>query len=479
MTSTRRVAGVLRMAPALLVFTAVFLGAVLAIAKPDDAPRAAPASSSSGSAVASTSAPAPAASSAAPTFAVAPTYTTGYAPMPGGAMTPKNWLPPGADSPDPGPSHVIFPAQKMTVRFNHQTHVVGAKLTCVYCHGEAEKSTQSSDWLIPKKHEPCTDCHSIDESDPTVDASPPARCDACHIGAKIETGSNKVTVQKIVIPAPNIKMNHKAHLAKGIKCQECHGEVGNLELATRDQMPRMKGCFGCHQNSSSGGLSKTTSGAKSDCKTCHLTEKDGVLKTMFASGTMSPPKWLKNAKHGSDWIERHKKVAGTDSAFCGNCHKEKECTDCHDGKTRPRSVHPNDWLNMHEIAARFDAPKCTSCHSTSNFCTPCHTRVGVANGSPSGVMAAVRFHPAASIWSSAKRGPGHHSYEAQKNITACVSCHVERDCVVCHGTQGVGGQGANPHGASFANKCSTMYAKNPRPCFVCHDPSDKALKSCQ
>jgi hypothetical protein len=91
----------------------------------------------------------------------------------------------------------------------------------------------------------------------------------------------------------------------------------------------------------------------------------------------------------------------------------------------------------------------------------------------------VRFHPPASTWSSSKRGPGHHSFEAQKNITACVSCHIERDCVVCHATAGVGGSGANPHGPTFANKCSTMFAKNPRPCFVCHEPGDRGLKQCQ
>ncbi|GAC1575015.1 MAG: hypothetical protein NVS3B20_24880 [Polyangiales bacterium] len=285
----------------------------------------------------------------------------------------------------------------------------------------------------------------------------------------------------MVIPTSNLKMNHKAHFDKGIKCEQCHGSVKQLELATRDQLPRMKGCFGCHQGTDAGaiGAKKKTTGAKSECTTCHLTQRDGVLTTMFASGTLVPPRWLKNASHGADWIERHKKVAGADSGFCSTCHKEQECNDCHDGKVRPRSVHPNDWLNMHEISARFDAPKCQSCHSTQNFCTPCHTRAGVASSSPAGVASAVRFHPSAAIWSSQKRGMGHHSYEAQKNITACVSCHVERDCVVCHGTLGVGGSGASPHNASFVNKCASMFDKNPRPCFVCHTQGDKELKQCQ
>jgi hypothetical protein len=200
---------------------------------------------------------------------------------------------------------------------------------------------------------------------------------------------------------------------------------------------------------------------------------------MFASGVLMPPKWLKNSQHSSDWMVRHRKVAGADSAYCGQCHTESFCTACHDGKVKPLGVHPNDWLSMHAVAARFDQPKCASCHSQQNFCLTCHVRVGVAQSSPGGVSSSARFHPDAAVWSSPKRVPGHHAYEAQKNINACVSCHVERDCVVCHGTTGVGGAGQSPHGASFVSKCDTMFAKNPRPCFVCHDPDDPKLKPCR
>jgi len=456
----------------LLVASAVLLGAAFAGAAPDDKPAAKPATSTSASASAPPSVSAPASS------ASAPTYTSGLAPMPGGSVIPKKLLPPGADWPDPGPSNAVYPGQRITVRFNHQKHVVGQKLPCTYCHTNAEKSSLASDDLLPKKHDLCTDCHSIDEAEPNKADDPPARCDACHLGTKAGD-KGQITVAKLALPTANLKMNHKAHAAKGIKCAECHGDVGQLELATRDQLPRMKGCFGCHQNGDAGGLSKTTAGAKGDCKTCHVTEKDGTLKQMFASGVLLPPKWLKNSAHSADWIERHKKVAGADSGYCANCHTEAYCVACHDGKVKPRSVHPNDWLTMHEIAARFEQPKCASCHSQQNFCLPCHTRVGITPSSPSGVAAPVRFHPDATIWSAPKRVPGHHSYEAQKNISACISCHVERDCVVCHGTQGVGGAGANPHGSSFVNKCDTMFAKNPRPCFVCHDPDDPKLKPCR
>ena len=471
----------------LMVVVAVLAGATLALAQQGGATGGSGSTSASGSVSGSTSTTA---SGTPVPFGImpSPVYTTGFSPVPAGQSVPKAWLPPGADDPDPGPSMVVFPSQQITLRFNHKKHVQGQNLKCNYCHSKAAKSVMTNDMLIPTDHSKCTQCHAIDEKQPLGVApkpgddpkTTPTRCDFCHVGAKVDA-AGVATVAPMHVPNPILKMNHKAHLDKAIKCEQCHGEVGNLELATRDQMPRMKGCFACHQAGEAGGIGGFA-GAKTTCSTCHLTDKSNVqLQTVFNTGLMLPPKWLKNAKHGADWIERHKKVAGNDSAFCGNCHKEEECTDCHDGKKKPQSIHPNDWISMHEAAARFDQPKCVTCHSTTNFCLPCHTRVGVADptSGPSGVSTTARFHPPKDIWSSAIRKPGHHAFEAQKNINACVSCHIERDCVICHGTQGVGGTGANPHGLKFRDKCTTMYLKNPRPCFVCHDPADKELDSCR
>ena len=473
----RRIIGALLWQCVLLV--SILSGALVAFAQDDGGkkPKTAASSSVTGS-VSSSGSATPVTLGVMPT----PLYTTGLSPVAAGSSVPKAWLPPGADDPDPGPSAVIFPNQRITLRFNHKKHVQEQNLKCTYCHSLALKSTLAVDFLVPTKHDKCSSskCHAIDDAEPLKEATPGARCDFCHVGANIDAAAKTATIAPLRIPTPNLKMNHKAHLDREIKCEQCHGEVSNLELATRDQMPRMKGCFGCHQSGDAGGLSASTKGAKSECTTCHVTDASNVtLKTMYSTGFLMPPKWLKNARHGPDWIERHKKVAGVESTFCANCHKEQECTDCHDGKVKPQSIHPNDFLNMHEVAARFDQPKCVTCHSTTNFCLPCHTRAGVANSAPGGVATSARFHPPPEVWSGAIRKAGHHSFEAQKNINACVSCHVERDCVVCHGTQGVGGSGANPHPVKFLSKCSTMYLKNPRPCFVCHDPYDKNLDSCR
>jgi hypothetical protein len=133
---------------------------------------------------------------------------------------------------------------------------------------------------------------------------------------------------------------------------------------------------------------------------------------------------------------------------------------------------------MHPIEARLATQKCTSCHREQSFCLGCHQRVGVSMSGPPGSRDSGRFHPPKRIWSDAPRTSGHHSFEAERNLNACVSCHIERDCVVCHGGLGIGA-GFNPHRAGFQSGCASQMRRNPRPCFVCHDAGSAQLALCR
>ena len=216
-------------------------------------------------------------------------------------------------------------------------------------------------------------------------------------------------------------------------------------LATTSNLPRMKDCTTCH---AAGGT------AKDGCDVCHLTTVGGRLKMRFASGSLLPGSFMRSAEHGPDWTFRHKVVAGADSAACATCHSEEECVECHDGRVRPRQVHPNDWLDMHAVAARQDEQSCGSCHRASSFCITCHQRAGLAMSGPAGNAATRgRFDPPRSVWTDPPRTANHHAWEAERNITACVSCHTERDCATCHATAARGGQGGlSPHPAGFSGE---------------------------
>jgi hypothetical protein len=396
--------------------------------------------------------------------------------VPSDGPVPLKWLPPGAFEDDTGPSAAIFPPQTLTIRFNHKLHVGTQQLDCETCHEGARTSQSVRDRLLPKPTL-CDGCHgsshaNLDKVSAGTDAS--GQCAFCHVGYREGDGNR---VARLVVPTPNLVFDHRRHLARNIRCQQCHGDVEQLELATRDQMPRMRGCFGCHQHPDAASRGE----AKASCETCHIkggATAGGRLKTTFASGTMMPPRWLHNAQHGPDFIARHKYVAANDSEFCASCHKEDECAGCHDGRVRPRSIHPSDYISMHATEARLATQKCTSCHREQSFCLTCHQRLGVTMSGPSAVRESGRFHPPKQEWSDAPRKPGHHSFEAMRNLNACVSCHIERDCVICHGGSGIGG-GFNPHRGGFAAGCASQFRRNPRPCYVCHEPGAAVLQRCQ
>jgi hypothetical protein len=472
-----------------VLVAALVLAACTAFAQDPSAPDTSPSSAADASPAPSTNTdggpdgapigpeapPAPANSAAAAqAWATAGDLSSGLAPLRDNGSVPLKWLPPGAFEQDRGPSEAVFPPQKLTIRFNHKLHVGAQKLQCKTCHAGATTSESVNDRLTPKATT-CDGCHGTSHDDlnrvtPGDDAT--GKCNFCHLGYKEGDGN---LVAKFAIPRPNMVFNHKKHAARNINCQQCHGDVQELELATRDQMPRMRGCFNCHQHPDAAARGE----AKAACETCHIkggATEGGHLKTAFASGEMQPPRWLHNAQHTPDFVQRHKYVAANDSQFCSNCHKEEFCTACHDGRVRPRNIHPNDYLNMHAVEGRLATQKCTSCHREQSFCLGCHQRIGVSMSGPN--RDSGRFHPPKAEWSDPPRRPGHHSFEANRNLNACVSCHIERDCVICHGGQGIGG-GFNPHSGNFVGGCATQFKRNPRPCYVCHDPGASVLQRCK
>jgi hypothetical protein len=394
-----------------------------------------------------------------------------YAGAPADLGAPPGTATASAAPPPDDTDRVVYPAQRIAIKFDHARH---AKLGtgCVYCHEQATKSRVSKDRLLPPPSR-CDACHGsnhdhLEQVLPGV--GPAAPCSYCH---EAREGAPAADVARTVLPPANLRFDHAAHSSRGIECARCHGGVERASLATTRALPKMSSCTSCHQPGGS---------AKAGCDVCHPTTVGGRLKTNFPSGRLMPGTgWMSSAEHGPDWTFRHKLVAGANSAACASCHSEEECVECHDGRVRPRRVHPNDWLGMHPTAARQEEASCTSCHRASSFCVTCHQRTGVAMSGPVGnAPARGRFHPPKAVWTDLPRTTQHHAWEAERNITACVSCHTERDCATCHATASQGGRGGlSPHPVGFAGACNGAFAKNPRPCLYCHDASDPNLARCR
>jgi len=361
-----------------------------------------------------------------------------------------------------GRSAIIYPLQRIAIRMDH-AHPAHRALPCVQCHTSAPASRASRDLLIPAEST-CNPCHAAqtDREAPTA-----ARCGTCHVGYGAD-GTRVVPAS--TFPAPRLHFSHATHVRLGATCESCHAGVRDTALATRDHLPTMRQCLTCHGGARSDGACsasspnatpRTTRLAPATCTTCHLAEPDGVLRTRFAEGMLTPPDWLLGMGHDADWIVRHRWIGADQGSACASCHRESECADCHDGRVRPRSVHPNDYLTVHTQEARREPTRCASCHTTQRFCTECHARLGLATIAAPAVRATGRYHPPAATWERA------HALEAKRSLAACVSCHAERDCVACHGALGIGG-GLSPHPAGFANRCAPLLTANPRACVTCH-----------
>jgi hypothetical protein len=366
-------------------------------------------------------------------------------------------------------STVVFPESPRVLRAAH-AHPAHARLRCERGHVGATESERAGDSLTPRE-DACLPCHvrEIDRDEPSAE-----RCGFCHVGYGTGTGiSGRSLVPAATRAPPRLHFSHEVHAARGVRCLSCHEGVNEDPedlagaFAPARHLPSMRSCFTCH-----GGATPT---APTACATCHVALPDGRLRSRFGDARMNPPSWLFDMRHDEDFIVRHRWVGADQGELCAACHTETDCQDCHDGRVRPVArVHPNDYLTIHPQMARRDEPRCTSCHSTQSFCAECHARLGVARVAAVDVRNAARFHPPADVW---LRGPVLHGREARRSMTACASCHVESDCVDCHGAPGIG-VGVSPHPPGFRDRCGLLLRTNDRPCRTCHGDVEAVRALC-
>jgi hypothetical protein len=369
------------------------------------------------------------------------------------------------------PSEVIFPPQSMPLKFTHKKHLA-KKIACDFCHDKAPTSRSSSDDLIPAE-DTCGTCHPIDRD------KPGPKCGFCHVDFSTEK-----PVARVVMPKPFVRFDHATHVEKGVPCQHCHGDM-NVDLATRDQLPRMSLCLKCHDSG------RGRFHAASRCATCHLTNPDNTLVQELPSGQLRPTGQLRGDAHTLDFRLHHAPVAQNDDKYCANCHRQDFCLGCHNGRVKPFDFHGNDYLSRHPIDARRNDPDCRACHRAQSFCLSCHERTGVVD-LRTGVNGAFKpigtktFHPAGWADPSATNQPNHHAWQAQRNLRQCVSCHRQETCLECHASNAsaAGAQGkmwVNPHPFDWAGspRCQYLVDRNPRMCLRCHAPSETARLSCQ
>ncbi len=120
------------------------------------------------------------------------------------------------------------------IAFSHALHAGQMAIDCQYCHTGVEKSRNAG---IPSVSV-CMNCHTQ------------ARVDRPQIIKLREYYElNKPLLWKRIHKVPEYAyFNHSSHVNKGIVCQSCHGDVGQMDKISQVNPFTMGACLDCHRN---------------------------------------------------------------------------------------------------------------------------------------------------------------------------------------------------------------------------------------
>ena len=123
--------------------------------------------------------------------------------------------------------------REQPLQFSHEHHVSGLGIDCRYCHGSVEESSFAG---IPST-KTCMSCHSqVWTSAPMLE---PVR-------ASWRTGQPIRWTRVHDLPDYSY-FDHSIHVAKGVGCASCHGDVQNMALMFKANTLHMSWCLDCHR----------------------------------------------------------------------------------------------------------------------------------------------------------------------------------------------------------------------------------------
>ncbi len=148
------------------------------------------------------------------------------------------------------------------ILFPHNRHV-NLQIQCLYCHSGAWKQASAG---LPTEQK-CWACHGQLKKyfDPVVPVSEwPIELQKLNDYAV----NNKPIKWVPVYQVPDfVHFNHRPHVAKGVACETCHGDMSKKTVATLEQTVNMGWCIDCHTKKSAN--DPVLQAKLLDCGTCH------------------------------------------------------------------------------------------------------------------------------------------------------------------------------------------------------------------
>jgi hypothetical protein len=142
---------------------------------------------------------------------------------------------------------------RQPIPFSHKHHAGDDGIDCRYCHTSVEKSAFAG---IPST-EICMSCHSQLFKDAPMLA--PLR-ESARAGMPLHWAR--------VHDLPDfVFFDHSIHVAKGVKCDRCHGPVETMPRIRRVASLEMQWCVECHRTEAH--ARHLDERRMTDCSTCH------------------------------------------------------------------------------------------------------------------------------------------------------------------------------------------------------------------
>jgi hypothetical protein len=120
------------------------------------------------------------------------------------------------------------------VQFSHKHHVGGLGIDCRYCHTSVEESSFAG--IPPTKT--CMNCHRQIWADSPI-LEPVRR--------SFRDGTPIPWTRVHRLPG-YVYFDHSIHVAKGVGCVSCHGQVDDMPLMAQQASLYMEWCLDCHRH---------------------------------------------------------------------------------------------------------------------------------------------------------------------------------------------------------------------------------------
>jgi hypothetical protein len=125
-------------------------------------------------------------------------------------------------------------AVQQPVPFSHEHHVAGLGIDCRFCHTSVEVSASAG---MPAT-DTCMTCHS--QIWTNAQMLEPVR--------RSLADNTPIAWNRVTDLPDYVYFNHAIHVAKGVGCQSCHGDVGRMPLTYKAATLTMRFCLDCHRN---------------------------------------------------------------------------------------------------------------------------------------------------------------------------------------------------------------------------------------